>query len=465
VFKLLFIGIVSMQMAFAFKTIEMDLDIISQSKYQFHNFISKEKLEKLKRVINSDILERKKTKGLVPTNLDLFQPDWITQGEFKPVALRFRPDKKLCGEYRIVYRLTYNDNQYLPMTAMLVSPINDCTERINDINNIFQKFSPETLEINLLALRVAAPLKSDTAGYSEYILRVFNTESMLPVKLDNTPNINLNDNKKNKLKKWIKKNSDLIKTGYFDIPEEFLSTRAISFGPGGKYRKANKVFEKLFGNKNKILNNNTCQGCHQQNSISGFHILGNTNKEDKLYNQLYDSTSPHLKEQIQFEQRYLAELSKGKRLSRPIVLGHHKVNSSDLGKECSIQGEWKNHDIAYYDSITITHNSSCSSQTMCMTQEIGFPNGYCIGFCNGDEDNCHPVPSLMAFSDCLEKKNDRDFCFKNATSDVLLKKCSESSDCRDDYVCASNKKGNGGVCVPPYFLFQLNLNGHLVSPK
>jgi hypothetical protein len=52
----------------------------------------------------------------------------------------------------------------------------------------------------------------------------------------------------------------------------------------------------------------------------------------------------------------------------------------------------------------------------------------------------------------------------------VLKGCDANEPCRDDYICARTAAGHSaskdarerahGACIPPYFLFQLRVDGH-----
>jgi hypothetical protein len=41
-----------------------------------------------------------------------------------------------------------------------------------------------------------------------------------------------------------------------------------------------------------------------------------------------------------------------------------------------------------------------------------------------------------------------------------LRSCDASHPCRQDYVCAKGPKEGSGTCVPPYFVYQLRLDGY-----
>lgn len=489
--------IITLFQSFIFQAYSVDTHILSTgilknieaSGLQFERLVSPKALVKLEHIINQDVEERRKSPEFRVYDLDLFNSKWLTHPNsfFQLVAVSFNIEHKQlegqyeCGQLRFIYRLRYHFSeekiQSLPMTAMVIVPLkistNQCQQLIEAPNTkilsvLGKSFKATALEVNLLSLRVLAPMKPETAGYSEYILRVFSLPDMDPQKLLNTPNMDMSSAEKVELKKWINKNENRILDNSFQVPDKFLATRAISVGPAGSKRLFNYPYTKILGdgvNKQLAinLNRNSCQGCHQNGSLSGFHILGEDPIRDEYYNQLYDSVSAHMHHKIKFRKKYFQKYLAGSPLPNFQFSSElRKENTNDLGLACET-GQWKSHEeIPFYDVLTLNKKSTCIGNTMCMTQEIGFPGGYCIGQCQGDETNCHSVPSLMQFTECLQN-HDRQQCFKKATTKVLLQNCMSSADCREDYVCANTATGKVGVCAPPYFLFQLNLNGHNLS--
>jgi hypothetical protein len=85
----------------------------------------------------------------------------------------------------------------------------------------------------------------------------------------------------------------------------------------------------------------------------------------------------------------------------------------------------------------------------------------CSGGC-GELDAsevCGGIALLTEFNTCLGAGTPFERCVLDNTRPGRLQRCSEAVPCRDDYVCARLPSGEGG-CIPPYFLFQLRVDGH-----
>jgi hypothetical protein len=84
----------------------------------------------------------------------------------------------------------------------------------------------------------------------------------------------------------------------------------------------------------------------------------------------------------------------------------------------------------------------------------------CAGGCSDLPEGavCGGIPVLAEFNACLAAGVAFERCIQNNTRPGALRACSFKSPCRDDYVCA--RWGDGGACLPPYFLFQLRVDGH-----
>jgi hypothetical protein len=85
----------------------------------------------------------------------------------------------------------------------------------------------------------------------------------------------------------------------------------------------------------------------------------------------------------------------------------------------------------------------------------------CAGSCSELPDGavCGGIPLLVEFNGCLARGLPFDRCILDNTRPGALAACGFHAPCRDDYVCAKLPDG-GGACLPPYFLFQLRVDGH-----
>jgi hypothetical protein len=105
----------------------------------------------------------------------------------------------------------------------------------------------------------------------------------------------------------------------------------------------------------------------------------------------------------------------------------------------------------------------------------GFPNGICVAPCErfglveGDRI-CGPVPrgqgtQFDGFTACLaQHQQNFDTCLGDDAHPTWLMRCQFDEPCRDDYLCVAvpDAPAGQGACMPPYFLFQVRVDGHIV---
>jgi hypothetical protein len=89
----------------------------------------------------------------------------------------------------------------------------------------------------------------------------------------------------------------------------------------------------------------------------------------------------------------------------------------------------------------------------------------CAGSCDAlpEGATCGGIPLLAEFNGCLGRGVSFERCIAENTRPGALRACGFHAPCRDDYVCArggSDAAPGVGVCMPPYFLFQLRVDGH-----
>jgi hypothetical protein len=84
----------------------------------------------------------------------------------------------------------------------------------------------------------------------------------------------------------------------------------------------------------------------------------------------------------------------------------------------------------------------------------------CSGSCDSLAPGavCGGIAILDEFNACLGAGTPFDRCVAEHTRPGALRACGFHAPCRDDYVCA--RTPNGGACIPPYFTFQLRVDGH-----
>jgi len=91
---------------------------------------------------------------------------------------------------------------------------------------------------------------------------------------------------------------------------------------------------------------------------------------------------------------------------------------------------------------------------------VGFPAGMCVVACGkmNDDEACGGIPQLTGFNNCLAAGRPFADCVRDNANPAAMRACDAEHACRDDYICA--RAGDRGVCMPPYFLYQLRVDGH-----
>ncbi len=104
----------------------------------------------------------------------------------------------------------------------------------------------------------------------------------------------------------------------------------------------------------------------------------------------------------------------------------------------------------------------CSAASpVCEATAVGFPEGMCSGSCTPGEPGCGQIAVLDAFNRCLAQRRPFAQCLQH-TRPGQLQSCSATQACRGDYLCAQSAGAPAGLglCMPPYFLFQMRVDGH-----
>jgi hypothetical protein len=112
------------------------------------------------------------------------------------------------------------------------------------------------------------------------------------------------------------------------------------------------------------------------------------------------------------------------------------------------------------DRVARVERGVCAGSAVCNTNAVGFPGGMCTESCSGLSPGatCGKIAVLDPFNACLARGEPFAACATAHVRPAGLRACSAESPCRDDYVCA--RGDTGSACIPPYFLFQLRVDGH-----
>jgi len=343
-------------------------------------------------------------------------------------------------------------------------------------------------------------------------------------KLENTPDVAAlkNDPKKRAaLVAWLTRpeNLERLDRGTLVIPREFLASSALSVSPRGLARRSNRAFRQLFepsdfaqakldGHANiatpaaviRRLDALTCNGCHQSRTVAGFHLLGAETAPAGSANAITVGDSPHLDVDLIRRTKQLVALAAGAKVDDsapfperdPSVAGGYGAHcglgdkgfaawTCEKGLVCDA-GEGEVGDeigtclppspkvgdpcevglvTPKGDKIAKLTKRTCDGAAVCEDNRVGFPAGMCSTTCAalGPDGVCGGIPFLVGFNDCLGQNTPFEKCIASNIRPAGLRACSASAPCRDDYVCARTASGKG-ACMPPYFLFQLRVDGH-----
>lgn len=315
---------------------------------------------------------------------------------------------------------------------------------------------------------------------------------------------------------------DALDRGTLVIPERFLAKRAISVTPRGLSRGANTPFTTLLGAQRfehldftkfyrvrsaagllRRLDTLSCAGCHEARSLAGFHLLGDDPPGTPAANGLAVSRSPH----------FGAELERRRELARSVLSGAHpdfsvpfaeRGRDGGYGAHCGLGGDpsfasWTcaaeltcvpldapagegvgqclprepagagdpcetgplaRHRDPKRDRVTRVTRATCARNATCNTNQVGFPGGMCTEACSdlASSSTCGAIAVLDPFNACVGRGEPFASCLATHVRPAGLRACSAENPCRDDYLCAGS--GERGACIPPYFVFQLRVDGH-----
>jgi hypothetical protein len=322
---------------------------------------------------------------------------------------------------------------------------------------------------------------------------------------------------------WLRaaENLSAVARGVALIPERFLADRALSVTPRGLSRLANRPFsgvltapelgELRFPETGQVrsaagllrrLDALSCPGCHAARSVAGFHLLGDDAVDGTPGNSLSSGLSPHVRDdlarRLAFAQRagepgnddsqpfpergayagYGAHCGLGgdpsfagwgcasglvcKPYDGPAGdgVGQCVPESGGLaGDACEI-GPLQAKRNARRDRVARVERSACAGTAVCDTNAVGFPGGMCAESCSALSPSaaCGAIAILDPFNACLARNEPFSTCLSQHVRPAGLRACGPEAPCRDDYVCARGP--NADVCLPPYFLFQLRVDGH-----
>jgi hypothetical protein len=255
------------------------------------------------------------------------------------------------------------------------------------------------------------------------------------------------------------------------------------------------------------LDDSSCAGCHQNRSVAGFHVLGADREGTSPFNAIAVPGSPHFIADQPRRAQYIEAVMNKKPPEnfRPLSErsqtegGGHGAHcglgdkgfvawTCDPGYSCHTYGLEKNDNTVgqcfsaaaqpevgepcepgsmlgnsdpHKDRVRQSGELTCAGGGVCETNYVGFPEGMCAVSCDSKSKQmqCGAIAILVGFNSCLGTGQPFTKCLSENTRPAGLRACGLDQACRDDYIC-SGSAGSTGTCIPPYFLFQMRVDGH-----
>lgn len=381
--------------------------------------------------------------------------------------------------------------------------------------------------VNLQLVRWPATVRPDLGGHAEYLLRSFRPDAsgvLQPERLENTVDTRALGSAAQRavFLDFLKTNAASVDAGTPLFPDSLLATRALSVTPRGLNRLANRPLSAALGVKAfaerdfsagsfvkspigllRRLDQLSCQGCHQARSVAGFHLLGEDVPGAPAENALAVAVSPHVTADLPRRRGVAQAMLAGTPPDFSAPLAEHGDANGSYGQACSLGSDPS---FASWTCPTDLHCSrieanaggllgqclpaplrvgdACESGTVtqeanalrdrmsgvkvescpdmiCNRSGVGFPGGMCTADCDAPGAACGSIAILDSFNACLARGESFLSCIRGNVQPAGLRACDDQNPCRDDYVCA--RAAHGGACLPPYFVFQLRVDGHSSS--
>ena len=277
-------------------------------------------------------------------------------------------DEKSCGEVRFIYRLAYSFKKggkvlasRLPFNFNAVYSV--APDADGGCVGVAGRWTPQLdenvdagwlaggplapeeltfkqLELNAQVVRFPSGQETEFGGQAAYLMRIFGIDgaAISEKPLENTPDVaRLADDAalKARLAAYVGANVAAIDLGVYEIPDEFLAKKIISWSTFGSARQANHPFTPLYQPADfagldysalklvrtpealvERLDNGACQGCHQAGSTAGFHFIGRDDKTTSPLNRIEVGVSPHLHAEISRREAWLRATAEGKEPNR-----------------------------------------------------------------------------------------------------------------------------------------------------
>jgi len=271
-------------------------------------------------------------------------------------------DRPSCGEVRLIYRLAYRFTRgatvyasRLPVNVNAVFDVQKAAE--GGCPNLAARWTPpapalpatETarwlaegplaglrlrqIEINAQVVRLPSGMETELGGQAVYLMRVFTPEAgrLVPRALENTPDVErlkADAALRARLVEYVRTHVRDIDHGVFQLPDDFLAEKALSFSTFGSARAANHPYAAVLTEADLAgldfdglglvaspagllarLDDASCTGCHQGAATAGFHLIGQDEPDVSPFNVVKVALSPHLYAEDARRRAYLSALA------------------------------------------------------------------------------------------------------------------------------------------------------------
>ncbi|RVD35560.1 hypothetical protein EN742_24730, partial [Mesorhizobium sp. M4A.F.Ca.ET.020.02.1.1] len=246
------------------------------------------------------------------------------------------------------------------------------------------------LELNAQVVRFPSGQETEFGGQAAYLMRIFGIDgaTVSEKPLENTPDVaRLSEDAvlKKKLADYVSANVGAVDLGVYEIPDEFLARKVISWSTFGSARQANHPFTPLFQPADfagldysalqlvrtpealvERLDNGACQGCHQAGSTAGFHFIGLDDRTTSPLNRIEVGISPHLHAEIPRRVAWLRATTEGKEPNRFRPLSFAPAGGwKDAGEVSYVPAEMAMPCLMPEDAARFGQTWQCGGGTVC----------------------------------------------------------------------------------------------------
>lgn len=273
-----------------------------------------------------------------------------------------------CGEVRFIYRLAYSfKHQGRTLASRMPFNFNAVFTAAPDADGgctgVAGRWTPtldenvdapwlaggvleksqltfKQLELNTQVVRFPSGQEPGFGGQAAYLMRIFGIDgdTITEKTLENTPDgerIAADAALKQRLVDYVRNNAEAVDLGVYQLPDEFLAKKVVSFTTFGSTRTGNHPFLPLVKPQDiadlayakmrlvrspqaliERLDNNSCQGCHQAGSTAGFHFIGLDDQTTSPLNKIEVGISPHFHAEIPRRAAYLEAVMRDRQPDR-----------------------------------------------------------------------------------------------------------------------------------------------------